>query len=370
MKKSWINFCFTIIALVVTTGIGWSQTTGALTAVQYRNIRVAADGESFSMEIWAQAKEGYTAAAAPWADFTIRFDLDFVGPTMGPTATGIGTLGSDNITFGLATSGSVTSSPPGGGGFGPKLGINLTRGAGGNLTSAFQRLATINIPVTGGKITSASVASTRTTPEFTGSYWTSDGQPDTFRAIEVAPQTPLPVTLTSFRVSKEGGSVAQINWSTTLESNSSHFEVERSTNTKEWQTIGTKQASSNSSQLISYNFTDTAPASGINYYRLKMVDLDGSFANSNVESINFGEFTDNAITVFPNPVSDVLYLNDPDVASLKQVALVSADGVTAYQSNTITSEGISVRNLIDGLYIVKVTRADGSLTNHRVVITR
>ena len=366
MKKSLINLFYAIVALVATTSFSWAQ--GELTSIQYRNIRVADNQESFSMEIWAIAEPAYAAAAAPWSNFTIRMDLNLVGG-----ATAIGTLTPSNISFGIATSGSLTSTPPGGGSIGtPRLGINLNRGTGADLTSVAQRLATITVPVTGGKVTSASVALTRTNPELTGSYWKSSktGEEDLLRAIKVTPETSLPVTLTSFKVSKEGTSVAQLSWTTTQETNSSHFDIERSANARDWEILGTKQSSNNSSQVLSYSFTDALPISGSNYYRLKMVDLDGTFAHSRVESINFGEFTDRAITIFPNPVSDVLYLNDPDINSLKQVALVSADGVTAYQSNTITAEGISVKNLIDGLYIVKVTRADGSLSNHRVLITR
>ncbi|MCE7043331.1 T9SS type A sorting domain-containing protein [Dyadobacter sp. CY312] len=367
MKKILLNYCFAIVALVVTTSISWAQ--GELAGIQYRNIKVADNGQSFSMEIWGYSVEpGYTTAAAPWSNFTIRMDLNLVGG-----ATAIGTLGPQNITFGLATAGSLTSNPPGAGDITkPRLGINLDRGTGANLTAAPQRLATVTIPVTGGQVTSASVAFTRPNAEVTGSYWKSSkaGEENVLRAIQVSPETSLPVTLTSFKVSKEGTSLAQLNWTTTQEANSSHFEIERSGNASDWQVLGRKESSKNSSQLVNYNFTDVTPISGMNYYRLKMVDLDGTFAHSRVESINFGEYADRAITVFPNPVSDVLYLNDLDVASMKEVALISADGIVAYQSNNITTEGISVKNLIDGLYIVKVTRADGSLSNHRVLITR
>jgi len=122
--------------------------------------------------------------------------------------------------------------------------------------------------------------------------------------------------------------------------------------------------------MNSYNFTDATPLKGANYYRLKMVDLDETFANSSIQSLNFGEFSDRAISVYPNPVSNVLYLNDANLASVKQIALLTSDGVTAFQANSVNADGINVKNLTGGLYVVKLTHQDGSSSNHRVLITR
>jgi hypothetical protein len=369
MKKFLLNLCLALGALVITTNFSWAQGQGELTGIQYRNIKVADNGESFSMEIWAYSVEpAYTNAALPWDTFTIRIELAF---DENATADGIDWVKPYSITYGLATEGNLAEPP---GGSGVRLGINLSRGeTGGELTVEPKRLATIVVPIAGGTITSATIASTRPSPPNPGStetFWLSTVDEGIRRSLIIPSPTALPVTLTSFKVSKEGTSVAHLNWTTTQESNSSHFEIERRANAGDWQVLGSKQSASNSDQLLNYNFTDVAPMSGINYYRLKMVDLDGTFSHSRIESASFGELTDRALTVFPNPVSDVLYLNDADVNALKEVALVSTDGIVAYQSNTVTTDGISVKNLSDGLYIVKVTRADGSLTNHRVLITR
>jgi hypothetical protein len=365
MKKSLKNFALILTSLAMSIGV--SRAAGELAGIQYRNISVAGDGLSFSMEVWAYSVEPqYTTAALPWNSFIIRMDLVLEGG-----ATGIGTMDATNVTYGLAKGATLTSTPPGG--RDPKLGIYLTRSGGGELTETPQLLATVRVPVTGGTITSASVLETRSSPAspaLTDTYWTSSVSETTFRSLIIPVDTPLPVTLTSFKVTKEGETVAQLTWTTTQESDASHFEIERSSDAKIWSQLGIVQSAQNSNALLNYNFTDVSPRNGNNYYRLKMVDLDGTFVNSRAESVMFGNAGNELVTVFPNPVSDVLYLRDSELTSLKEVALMSADGVTAYQSNMVSASGISVKNLSSGLYIVKVTRNDGSLSSHRVLINR
>ncbi|REA58067.1 hypothetical protein DSL64_22035 [Dyadobacter luteus] len=363
MKKLLRNFYLTCLATVAMVGVSTAQER--LTAIEYRNITIAPDGRSFSMDVWARSVEpAYTTAAAPWETFEIKIDLTLVG---GATEVGNPTVTSN----GISTSPVVTNNVLGG--TGPRLAFSLTRGTGANLTAAAQRLVSVSVPVLNGIVTSASVAATRPSPESPLSretYWTSSVNPSVFRSLIIPVDTPLPVKLSSFRATKEGSTLAQLNWTTTEEVNSSRFDIERSADSKNWQIIGSVASNGNSTATNSYNFTDVTPLSGINYYRLKMVDLDETFANSSIQTVSFGDFSDRAVSVYPNPVSDVLYLNDANLVSVKQIALVTTDGVTAFQANSINSDGISVKNLSGGLYVVKLTHHDGSSTNHRVLITR
>ncbi len=368
MKTILIYFC--LVLCLILTGTTFSKAAGELTGIQYRNITVANDGKSFSMEIWAYAVEpGYTTAATPWSSFTIRMDLTLVGG-----ATDIGALGPENITSGLATSGTLTSNPPGG--IAPKLGITLNRGtSGGELTTTAQRLATIVIPVSGGTgtITSASVAETRpssTPPLSTESYWTSTVSPTTRRALIVPQETPLPVSLSYFQARPEGSSAVQLNWTTTSETNTKQFDVERSADSKHWNTIGVKTSAGHSDGSLQYSFTDNAPLSGINYYRLKMVDQDKKYALSGIQSVHMKSADQNALSVYPNPTSNQLYLHTANLTGLKQIAIMAANGAMAYKSTSYTAEGIDVSSLSSGNYIVKITHSDGSKTHHRFIVTR
>jgi hypothetical protein len=365
MKKVLRNFC--LVCLVMASVVSLSKAQERLTAIEYRNIKIAQNGESFNMDVWARAVEpGYAAAAAPWQSFIIRIDLALVGqPSQPGVALGLGTP--TVVSSGIAAASSVTNNPAGG--LGTRLGFTLNRGTGADLTAASQRLVTVSVPITGGKISTASVASTRQSPAQPGStdsYWTSSVSSTTRRSLIIPTETPLPVKLASFKVTKEGDAVSQLNWVTTEEVNASHFDVERSADSGNWKVIGTEQSHGNSTANNVYNFTDATPLGGVNYYRLKMVDADGTFAHSTIQSVTMGE----VVRVYPNPVSEVLYLSEENLASVKQVSLVTADGVTAYHANTVGSEGINVKNLTGGLYIVKLMHNDGSLSNHRVLISR
>nr|MBZ1363183.1 Ig family protein [Dyadobacter fermentans]MBZ1363278.1 Ig family protein [Dyadobacter fermentans] len=71
---------------------------------------------------------------------------------------------------------------------------------------------------------------------------------------------------------------ALLTWSTTEEVNSDRFEIERSLNGKGWSTIGKVRSNGESSVLRNYTYTDDSPEKGENLYRLRMVDLDGTYA--------------------------------------------------------------------------------------------
>jgi hypothetical protein len=176
----------------------------------------------------------------------------------------------------------------------------------------------------------------------------------------------LPVTLVSFSVSREANSTALLNWNTSEETNSDRFEIERSFDSKSWKTIGTKASHGESSVLRQYHFADQAPAAGLNYYRLKMVDRDATFAYSRIVSV---EFDGNAmLAAYPNPASDRLKFKD--FAKVKSVVLHNAAGIKVVDRKALTSEGLDVSKLAPGIYTVKLTLADGSQRVQKVIIVR
>lgn len=99
-------------------------------------------------------------------------------------------------------------------------------------------------------------------------------------------QAPLPVKLISFTALK-AGKKTQLSWVTAEEIHSDHFVVQRSTDARTWKSIGTKAASGESIASSTYGFLDAAPATGANYYRLMMVDRDGTFAFSSIKHVSY-----------------------------------------------------------------------------------
>ena len=117
--------------------------------------------------------------------------------------------------------------------------------------------------------------------------------------------TPLPINLISFtgKATQKGNDLA---WKTTNEKNFSHFEIQRSENAKIFDTLG--EVKGNSSEK--YEYQDRTPPLGVGglYYRLKMIDLDGTYTFSKIISIE--NIIGKAIVgnFYPNPSQGKSYI--------------------------------------------------------------
>ena len=98
---------------------------------------------------------------------------------------------------------------------------------------------------------------------------------------------PLPVILTSFTARQEESTV-HLTWSTASEINSDYFQIERSPDGTDFKTLSRQTAAGDSQQELTYRYADEGAAnrfSGTLYYRLKMVDFDGSFEYSDITAV-------------------------------------------------------------------------------------
>lgn len=113
--------------------------------------------------------------------------------------------------------------------------------------------------------------------------------------------TPLGLTLLSFDA-KLVGRQALLNWSTVNEVSTSHFEIERSADGTGFGRIGTLAALGNTSSDHSYSYVDAFPYSGANYYRIRMVDADGSYRYSRIAVVKNEQYNRDAVLeVYPIP---------------------------------------------------------------------
>jgi len=111
---------------------------------------------------------------------------------------------------------------------------------------------------------------------------------------------PLPLDWLSFTGQRRSNSV-NLQWTTANERGTSHFEVERSINGVQYTRIGNVTA--NGAAQNAYSFDDGAPISGLNYYRLKQVDRDGSHQYSAVVKVYFGSGSTTELKLFPQPAT-------------------------------------------------------------------
>ncbi len=151
-------------------------------------------------------------------------------------------------------------------------------------------------------------------------------------ANKVGGGNPLPVDLLYVKAKKQENNVL-VQWATASEINQSHFEIERSSDGKNFNYIGAVYSSqSHSSQLKSYDFIDQNPQTGINYYRLKQVDLDGQFIYSNMVYVIYDDISsfkhNNFFTLYPNPVKhdQLIHVQSTNTnQSIKEVTVMLVD---------------------------------------------
>ena len=117
--------------------------------------------------------------------------------------------------------------------------------------------------------------------------------------------SPVPLTLISFTGSVVNSQKIQLQWVTANEFATKDFEVEWSGDGISFSKAAVLPAAGNSSLNVSYSYIHKMIVDGSNFYRLKMIDKDGRFTYSPVIKINIAISVDK-ITVFPNPVIDVL----------------------------------------------------------------
>lgn len=190
----------------------------------------------------------------------------------------------------------------------------------------------------------------------TGSVWTL--------ALHVSP---LPVELISFTAKNETGSNI-LKWSTATESNSSHFEVDRSTNGLIFYAIGEVQSKGNSTTVQNYQYVDQTPAvksSGTLYYRLKQVNEDGTYKYTNCVSVD----NKNVIlgTVYPSPTKDILNykLNIKEEGNFT-VEILDDMGMLCMKETKETSPyrdefQSNLETLKKGIYFLKVSSPTGAV---------
>lgn len=188
-----------------------------------------------------------------------------------------------------------------------------------------------------------------------------------FVYLSTTEESALPVTMAYFNAAKEGNT-ANLTWATTEEMNNTGFEIQRSADARKWQAIGfveNQTADGNSKNLLTYDFADAAPLAGTNYYRLKQIDADGSYAYSSIAAVRFeGK---NALSVYPNPVADgklTLTLSQSGSYKLSVYNVGGMEVLNAQQSGNT----LDVRSLRAGMYVLRVTYANGEVHSKTFVV--
>ncbi len=181
--------------------------------------------------------------------------------------------------------------------------------------------------------------------------------------------TALPLELLRFDAEKKGD-VVVLDWKTTSEQNTSHFNVQRSTDATHFSTIG-KVNANNKTTINDYRFEDKNVPFGTLYYRLEQVDRDAKTTFSPIRSVEKSDkFYYN---LSPNPTQDVLTINgNADYDLDMTIDIFNEAGVNVYQKTASVNRGafdqkIDMAAFPEGAYIVLMRLPNGFSMKKTVV---
>jgi poly(beta-D-mannuronate) lyase len=178
-------------------------------------------------------------------------------------------------------------------------------------------------------------------------------------STQVGAGTPViivPVTLVKFTVSQTA-STYKLNWLVENEINFLRYEVEVSDDANNFKNIATVYANNQSN--YQYEYFDAVKQD--KYFRLKLIDKDGSFFYSNIVSIKKNEKAQ--ISLYPNPAKHFISISLNKVMPNSKLIIVNNIGATIQQiqllNNTTT---ISTNGLVNGIYFIQILE-NGELNN-------
>ncbi len=187
----------------------------------------------------------------------------------------------------------------------------------------------------------------------------------TFTAILTGTCGLLPIKLESISATPKDCKT-EIVWAITQEINANKYEIERSKNGNQFEKIGEKIAMYNNTNGT-YSFEDKAPIAGVNYYRLKMLENDGTYTYSKiVVAKNNCNAAEKVVRFYPNPIINktVNVAVNSMLGCTVIVNFINLTGQVIQKEKIILGIGdtyktIKLDNISKGIYLVRVTDDGG-----------
>lgn len=168
-----------------------------------------------------------------------------------------------------------------------------------------------------------------------------------FTLASISLSNPLPLKYISFTAQLNSNKTVSLQWKTSEEINNEHFEIERSIDGVTWFAL----ANISTNTTHQYSYLDQSPKQGLNYYRIKEVDIDGKYFYSATRAVTLrGE---KQLFIWPNPATTELHLQLP-VAAVS-IEIINATGQVVFTKIISTNnEVIPVQQLKAGIYFLKI----------------
>ena len=175
----------------------------------------------------------------------------------------------------------------------------------------------------------------------------------------------LPVELVTLNATTNDQTIL-LQWQTASEENNSGFEIQRSKDAQNWEVLDFVKGYGTTIETQNYKWLDDAPLTGISYYQLKQIDTDGTFEYSDVVVVDHKLGTSKEeLTLFPNPVTEVLNYQVADIDAVRNVQLFDVYGKLVKVAELVNGQ-LSLADLNAGMYLF-VVETNGTRMQQMVV---
>ncbi len=185
---------------------------------------------------------------------------------------------------------------------------------------------------------------------------------------------PLPVSWLYFTTKMQDKN-AVLNWATVCEINNHGFEIQRSTDGENYETIGWMNGNGTSSQKHFYSYTDMGAASinaSIIYYRLKQVDFNGAFEYSAIQSLRKKGSSLSAVSIYTDAQKCLHIQLNSEVNATALIEVINMNGQVLQTVNAYTSTGnnnikMHAQPNMAGVYVVRILQ-NGTIYTQKIVL--
>lgn len=190
----------------------------------------------------------------------------------------------------------------------------------------------------------------------------------------IAPMAALPIELSAFSAEPLDENKVLLNWTTTVEKEVKHFELERSVDGQHFSPIGRVASKSNSAVESHYDFIDQTRPSGWLYYRLKIVEFSGKSQYSAVQSIFIDGDIRQDFHLYPNPTQGQLFLSSlGQQQGIHTVRIFDLLGKKVMEQtldfSLKNSVALNLKGLVsEGIYIVEINQGNVQKWKEKVLI--
>ncbi len=186
----------------------------------------------------------------------------------------------------------------------------------------------------------------------------------------------VPVELTSFTGNVNNLGQVVLNWETATEVNNQGFEIERRTESSEYRTVGFVEGNGTITEPRSYIYTDVTAENGINYYRLKQIDFNGTYEYSDEIEVDVnGPLTFDLAQNYPNPFNpttnikySVSETGNVKLSVYNTVGEEVAVLVDGFSESGFFEVSFNASSLPSGVYLYKLQSANSVQTKKMMLL--